>query len=91
MIIELKKGNGNKQTLLQAMRYVDWVCNEYASGKYSLIKACVVALDYTKKITKDKNESCVRNFISSTHPIVTEKWNDLRLFTYNVDAIGEIG
>lgn len=90
MIIELKKGKGNKETLLQAMRYVDWVCNEYASGDYSLIKARVVALDYTKKIRKDKNESCVRNFISSTHPIITEKWTDLQLFTYNVDNFGEV-
>ena len=82
LIIELKKGKANHDTLLQAMRYVDWVCKEYASGDYSRIEAKVIALNYTRNADDNYNEDCTRHFISTTHPIKTGQWDDLKLFRY---------
>lgn len=90
LIIELKKGKANKESVLQLMRYVDWVCNEYASGDYSLIEARVIAADYVKNIGKEKTKSAIRTYISSTHPITTDIWDDLRLIKYSISDSGEI-
>lgn len=87
LILELKKGKANVDSLLQVMKYVDWVCHEYASGNYSLIKAAVIAKDYISKgLNKAYMRECVRSYISSTHPNVSSTWQDIDLFTYNVNT-----
>ena len=82
LVLELKKDKADINTIQQTMRYVDWICNEYASGDYSLIKAGVVAYEYgSLDLLQD---TISRTFIASTHPIVTRKWNDLTCLTYKV-------
>lgn len=90
LIIELKKGKANAETLLQVMRYVDWVTQEYASGNYSLIKAAIIAKDYVKGLDKILREQCVRSYISNTHPNKTSNWSSLDLLTYSVNNVGNI-
>lgn len=90
LIIELKKGKANEDTLLQVMRYVDWVSQEYASGNYSLIKAVVVAKDYVKGIDLVLREQCTRSYISNIHPNETDTWNDIKVMDYKVDNEGNI-
>ena len=82
LILELKKDKADINTIQQTMRYVDWICKEYASGDYSLVKAGVVAFEYSSlDLLRD---TILRILISSTHPIVTKKWNDLTCLTYKV-------
>lgn len=90
LILELKKGIANHETLLQAMRYVDWVCKEYAAGDYSRIEAKVIAHDYRRNADDNHAEDCTRHFISTTHPIVTGQWDDLELFRYSLTEENQI-
>lgn len=82
LILELKRGKATIDTIQQAMRYVDWICKEYASGDYSLIKAGVIAADYANLDLLDKKIS--RTFIVATHPIETETWSDFTCLKYSV-------
>lgn len=89
LVLELKKGKTNAETVRQLMRYVDWISKEYASGDYSLIKAGVVAKDYVKAdIQQVLTSECTRSYISSTHPNTTTIWNDASLYTYDIDENG---
>ena len=84
LIIELKKGIANHDTVLQAMRYVDWVCKEYAAGDYSRIEAKIIAHSYRRNVNRNREEDCTRHFITTTHPIVSEKWDNLKLYRYEL-------
>lgn len=84
LIIELKKGIANHDTVLQAMRYVDWVCKEYAAGDYSRIEAKIVAHSFRRNVNRNREEDCTRHFITTTHPIVSEKWDNLKLYRYEL-------
>ena len=91
LIMELKKGKANKESISQLMGYVDWVCQEYASGDYSKIKARVVAKSYASKgIQETLENECKRSYISSTHPNQTTNWSDIKLMDYYVDGVGLI-
>ena len=85
LIIELKKGIANHDTVLQAMRYVDWVCKEYAAGDYSRIEAKIIAHSYRRNVNRNRDEDCTRHFITTTHPIVSAKWDNLKLYRYELD------
>lgn len=82
LVIEIKKDKINKAAVEQAMQYVDWVCSEYAAGDYSKISAFVVGAGAVKKIDAIIKESCQRRFIASSHPAVSEQWNDFKLIKY---------
>ena len=84
VIIEIKKGEANKQDLTQLMKYVDWVKSEYASGDYSNIKAFLVANTFHDNINNDVvEEITTRNFIYGSRPSKHKTWNDVSLITYN--------
>ena len=50
LVIEIKKDKINKAAVEQTMKYVDWVCREYAAGDYSKIKAFAVGSGAVRKI-----------------------------------------
>lgn len=83
LIIELKKDKVNGKAIEQTMQYVDWVCREYASGDYSRVEAYVVGNGAVRTISHTLHENCQRYYISETHPVVTRKWNNLKIVTYN--------
>ena len=85
LLVELKKDAVNSAALEQTMQYVDWICNEYASGDYSKIEAYVVGDKATRSLIKSKEEICQRSFIKETHPAKPEKWNNLSIVTYTLD------
>lgn len=67
------------------MQYVDWVCNEYASGDYSKIEAYVVGERVIHDIRPIIADICQRSFIAETHPAKPEKWADLKIVKYSID------
>lgn len=86
LIIELKKGRINAAALEQTMQYVDWICSEYASGDYSRIEAFVIGDSAVRDIASIISDKCQRDFIVETHPVKTEKWNNLKVLKYSIDA-----
>lgn len=109
LVLELKKDelsfNRNKkknpmggeveETLNQLMKYVDWVCHEYAHDDYRLIKAAIIGKDFILGKANDKNEQddrvmnlrglVTRHSLTETHPIRHEQWSDISLIKYNIE------
>lgn len=88
LVLELKKGNATNETISQTMKYVDWICEEYASGDYSSIKAAIIAKNYS--IKNEYKEETQRTYIASTHPTIAKKWNDFTCLQYNCSENGDI-
>lgn len=86
LIVELKLGTINASALEQTMQYVDWICSEYASGDYSRIDAYIVGEKTVRNIDNIISSKCQRDFIVETHPVKTEKWNNLKLLKYTIDT-----
>lgn len=85
LLVELKKGTVDRAALEQTMQYVDWVCNEYAAGDYSKIEAYVVGVRVARDISSAINDVCQRSFITETHPVHPEKWNNIKIVKYRID------
>lgn len=109
LIVELKQGMVSRYaqkekyplkegelegTIYQLMKYVDWVCTEYAHGDYRLIKAAIIAPRYKlnkSKKTKDKDivdvlqGAVTRHTLVETHPFKYEPWHNLSLISYKFD------
>ena len=85
LIIELKKDKVNKSTLEQLMQYVDWICDEYASGDYSLIEAYVLGSGIVRNTAQAKQDVCQRSYIASTHPVVQKKWTNVKFIQYQIE------
>lgn len=84
LIVELKFDLLNKAALEQTMQYVDWICSEYASGDYSRIEAYVVGNRTVRNIDAIIADKCQRDYIVETHPVKTEKWNNLKVIKYSI-------
>ena len=82
LVVELKKNDGDSDTIDQVLKYVDWVCNEYAYGDYSLIKACIIASGYAKDVESHYASVVRRRYALGSHPVRNEQWNDLKLLQY---------
>ena len=50
MVIELKKDDADIDTIAQVTNYVDWICNNYTYGDYSLIEAYILAADFKNEM-----------------------------------------
>ena len=84
LLVELKKGRIDRAAAEQTMQYVDWICQEYASGDYSKIEAYVVGDDTTANIGAVVEEIGQRSYIVESHPVKTQRWNDLHLVKYTL-------
>ena len=84
LLVELKKGRIDRAAVEQTMQYVDWICQEYASGDYSKIEAYVVGDDAATNIGAVVDEIGQRSYIVESHPVKTQRWNDLHLVRYTL-------
>ena len=87
LLVELKKGRIDAAAVEQTMQYVDWICQEYASGDYSKIEAYVVGNNVAANIDAVIDEIGQRSYIVESHPVKTKKWNDLHLVKYSFDDV----
>lgn len=82
LVIEIKRGVVDVQDILQLMKYVDWVKNEYAFGDYNMIKAYLVGYNFTDNALATFREQIERKFIYGVRPSVAAVWNNVKLVTY---------
>lgn len=82
LIVEIKRGEINSQDILQLMKYVDWIKNEYAFGDYSMIKAFMLGYNYTNEAIELLNQNSSRKYIKGVRPSISTEWNDVELIQY---------
>lgn len=85
LVIEIKKGIIEEQDILQLMKYVDWIKNEYAFGDYRMINAFMLGFDYHKNVISNLQENIERKFIRGVRPSISDEWNNVKLITYKLD------
>lgn len=82
LVAELKKDTAYKETIDQVLKYVDWVCSEYAYGDYEMIEACIIAADYEDGIEPYFKQIVKRYYTLGSHPVRNNKWMALKLIKY---------
>ena len=90
IVAELKKGKATGEDISQIMRYVDWACETYASGDYSMVEAFLVAHSFDHESINKALDQVARNYIVGVKPPKSITWNSLRLVTYDVDGCGHL-
>ncbi|MGB5823870.1 MAG: hypothetical protein WBH44_07320 [Proteocatella sp.] len=86
LVIEVKKGRADLDTIKQTSKYVDWIVKEYAYGSYDAIEAFVLAYEFTEEAILEKENICQRNYTWGSHPIESREWKNLRLIKYLFDG-----
>lgn len=89
LVTELKKDGANNETINQVLKYVDWVCSEYAYGDYESIDACIIASSYSDNINDYYRNVVQRYYTLGSHPVRNKQWTALKLlvYTYNNGTI----
>jgi hypothetical protein len=83
LVVEIKKDVINSQDILQLMKYVDWIKNEYAYGDYSMITAFMLGFSYTQDALDTFLENVERKFIKGVRPSVSTEWKNVKLIQYS--------
>lgn len=81
LMIEIKKDIADVEVINQAMKYVDWVQQEY-SRDYGMIEAFVVASDFPQDVIDARNTAARRFYTKGRTPAITYEWVNLRLIRY---------
>lgn len=82
LIIEIKKGLVTEQDVLQLMKYVDWIKNEYTYGDYNMINSFLVGYDFSVDAIAKVKEHAERKFIYGVRPSISATWRNVKLVTY---------
>jgi len=84
LMMEIKKDAASVEVINQAMKYVDWIQQEY-SHDYRMIEAFVVANDFSQEVIDERNAAARRFYTKGRTPAITHEWVNLRLirYTYN--------
>ena len=82
LVGELKKDTADKAAIDQILKYVDWVCSEYAYGDYDAIEACIIAAAYPDNIADYYAKVVQRYYTLGSHPVRNMKWRRLKLLKY---------
>lgn len=90
LVCELKKDALNPEDASQIMKYVDWVCDEYANGDYSRVSAFLVGSSLEVDEFDSTPKLILRNYITGHRPPENNSWADLTLVTYNVSENGYV-
>lgn len=82
LMMEIKRDKANIDVINQAMKYVDWIEQEY-SHDYSMVEAYVVASEFPQEVIDLRNEAAKRFYMKGRTPAVTYEWADLKLIKYS--------
>lgn len=97
VIIELKSQTITEDAVLQLLKYVDWVCQRFAHGDYSMIEAYVIGYDMEENLLENIEDSYTRHYIKSAKQrfgsqgveVETGTWNDVKFISY-LDILEEM-
>lgn len=85
LLIEIKKDIAKKDVIHQAMKYVDWIKDEYSFGDYNQIEAYIIAKEFPQEVLDEKESYATRTYLKGRRPPVTAEWNNLKLIEYEYD------
>lgn len=96
VIIEIKAQEIDEDAILQLMKYVDWVCKEFAHNDYSMIEAYLVGYTLKERVLEYAEELYTRNYIKSSKrninrgiEVLTDKWKNIKYLSY-VDILNDM-
>lgn len=89
LVAELKKDEVGPNEVLQVMKYVDWVCREYAGGDYGLIKAFLVGFNINTEAIRRCKRDFERAYLTQRPP-VSHIWNSLQFVEYRIQENGYV-
>lgn len=101
LVVEIKKDRSINHSSAavkdyeQLMKYVDWVCGEYAHGDYSMIEAYLLAADFDIDADGSSGDTglistaVARNQVIG-HDARTVRWPDVTFVRYSVDGCGKM-
>ncbi|WP_353119142.1 hypothetical protein [Myroides odoratus] len=84
LVVEIKKGKVIEADILQLMKYVDWIHNEYALGDYNMIEAYIIGSDFSLDVKKSYKELAQRKYIKEFRPAISKEWQDITLVKYSI-------
>jgi len=82
LVAELKKDSADSSAIDQILKYVDWVCSEYAYHDYEAIEACIIAAEYPDDIEEHYHRVVRRYYTLGSHPVRNKQWHGLKLLKY---------
>lgn len=82
-LVEIKKDAAIEDDIEQALKYVDWIKDEYCFNDYSMINAFVVAYSFDQEVINYKNQNAIRQYAIGRRPAKTLMWNNLKLVKYS--------
>ncbi|MGV3762700.1 hypothetical protein [Parapedobacter sp.] len=85
LVVEIKKDVFKSQDLLQLMKYVDWIKEEYAFGDYGIIDAFAVAHSFEDDVIEKLNELTERKYVYGVRPSISAEWRNTKLVRYSYD------
>lgn len=95
LVVELKKGpatlkdSAPNRDYNQLMKYVDWVCEKYAHGDYSMIEAVLVAHSFDFTDAHEMRDAIVRPYVTG-HQAQAHTWENMRFVSYDVSNEGKL-
>ncbi|SHK62145.1 hypothetical protein [Tepidibacter formicigenes] len=54
-----------------------------------MIKAFVVAYDFSQDVINHKNNICIRNYTKGRRPTIPAQWTDVKLIKYRFDQVNK--
>lgn len=89
LVCELKKETATEEDIEQLLKYVDWVKDEYSFSDYSMIRAFLVAREFSDDAKIKKPDLASRRYIVGRRPAVSQEWKDLTLVQYAFNPLTE--
>ena len=82
LVAELKRDAADIDTVDQVMKYIDWVCNEYAYGDYGAITAYIIAYSFGEDVIEHVKKNVQRYYSYGIRPRKNKTWNNIKLIEY---------
>jgi hypothetical protein len=85
LIAEVKAWTAQPRDIDQLLKYVDWVCREYAAGDYTMVRAFLIAYGFEPGVAARVMAFANRVAMIGSHPSLPVAWSDVSLIEYRYD------